>query len=86
MVKLNVESIPGGEFLELMEIEDCEEGCLLDNYIGYYNGVFVAVFERYINPNMSGYEIIAATTPEEEQKQRNRFERLREERERYINS
>ena len=48
------------------EIIDCAEGCLLDNYLLHTRRGVAAVYEHYVNPNMSDYRVYFAAynTPE----------------------
>lgn len=42
------------------KIIDAFDGCLLDNYLIWGRRGVIAVYERYINPNASGYTLIFA--------------------------
>lgn len=47
------------------ELIDFYEGCLLDNYLYQGKRGIIAIYESYVNPNMSEYLVVFASDEEE---------------------
>lgn len=47
------------------DLVDFYEGCLLDNYLFQTQRGMMAIYESYVNPNMSEYLVVFASDKEE---------------------